>query len=397
MTDAHPRDPDQREWISVTPAHKSAGRAATPVGSDGPSASTRTSNALAITAMGLGLIALLTAIVSLLYFTNGLWLSAVIGLIAAALGGSAIRHRCTQRPAALTGLTTGLLAIAASLITGVLVLTGAVAPSDGLGTATLEAEGNPSTGGANDPSGGGEAPSGARSAAEWGADQTTLLEWPANMATGGILFAGDMQPVHSDPLGTRDTITPAPISRETGPADIRLYVDYRCPSCMAFEQEHGAQLEALVRSGAATLEIVPLTFLDRASQGTAYSSRAAGAMACVVDAQPEAAWSAHTALLSPAVQPREGSSGLSNDEIVSALETATGGLLPGVRDCIETGRFVQFASAFGTWAGSNPVPNAIDPQLTVAGTPFVVVNGVPYAGSPDDRAAFAQFLAHQGL
>lgn len=118
---------------------------------------------------------------------------------------------------------------------------------------------------------------------------------------------------------------------------------------------------------------------------------------CVVDGQPEAAWAAHSRLLSPETQPLENTPGLDNDEIAAVLEDATGGLSPAVSECVTTGRFTSFASALGGWALSVPVPNAVDPELTVAGTPFVIVNGVPYEGSPTDPEAFLAFLAEQGL
>mgnify|MGYP001027914339 CR=1 FL=1 len=233
--------------------------------------------------------------------------------------------------------------------------------------------------------------------ADTGEGRQSLLEWPANLATGGILFVGDMQPAPSAPLTTGEAPTPAETHRGTGPADIRLYVDYRCPYCSLFEQANAPKLEELVRSGRATLEVVPLTFLDRLSSGTAYSSRAAGALMCVVDGQPEGAWAAHSRLLSPEVQPEENTPGLDDDEIAAVLDDATGGLSPAVRECVTTGRFASFASAFGEWAGTAAVPNAVDPGLTVAGTPFAVVNGVPYAGHPADHEEFLAFLSEQGL
>lgn len=326
--------------------------------------------------MAVGLLAALTAVVSAFYFLIFVWGSAVLGAIAVVLGALALTRRSSQRTAALTGLIAGALAVVLSLAVGLFALT--ALSSDG---APAEADGS----------------GGPRDAQEWGSDQETLLEWPANMATGGILFVEGMEPARSTPLSTRDTIAPHPVSRETGPADIRLYVDYRCPYCMQFEQVNGAVLEGLVRSGAATLEVIPLTFLDRASQGTAYSSRAAGAMACIVDGQPAAAWTAHTALLSPEVQPDEGSPGLSDTELITVLGAATGGLDAAVEECIENRRFVQFASAFGAWAGSNPVPDALDPTQQVEGTPFIVVNGVPYTGHPADADTFLAFIEGQGL
>ena len=175
--------------------------------------------------------------------------------------------------------------------------------------------------------------------------------------------------------------------------DIRLYVDYRCPYCGLFEQQNGDMLTELVSDGAVTVELVPLTFLDRSSEGSYYSSRAAAAMACVADGQPDAAWAAHTTLLSPEVQPAATGAGLSNEEIIAQLDRGVGGLSNGVAECITSERFVPFAQALNNWVFSVPVPNAVDPQLGVSSTPFIVANGIPYTGDPSDNTAFRTFLA----
>ncbi|UBH05232.1 hypothetical protein K8P10_000743 [Leucobacter sp. Psy1] len=223
------------------------------------------------------------------------------------------------------------------------------------------------------------------------------VEWPANMRTGGILFesgTGGLAPVLSEAPEEGAVPEPVATDRASGPLDIQLYVDYRCPACAAFEAENAALLEAAVTSGEATLELRPMTFLD---DDTQYSSRAAGAVACVVDAQPELAWDAHTALLDSRVQPGHEAPGLENDEIVAVIERATGGLDGATRSCIEDERFAPFAQALNAWASSTAVPEADADDVTVAHTPFVVAGGAVYEGDASDGAAFAAFLAEQGL
>lgn len=359
-----PAQPAQAEpqWIPI-PQHPYA-----------QAAVARPGKGLGIAAMAVGLVALLTTLVSAFYFNPLVALGALLGVAAVVLGIIALVKR--QRPIApgATGLAAGALAIVVALVVGALSL-GALA----INAAQLGAAGSDSgSGGTSEPS--------------EEQQQEVLLEWPANMATGSIFFGEGLEPALSDPLLAGEAPVTSEVNREGGVLDIRLYVDYRCPYCMIFEETNGDDLAALVSDGSATLELVPLTFLDRVSDGTYYSSRAAAAVQCIVDSQPSAAWSAHTALLSSPVQPGEGSSGLSNEELIGVLDDATGGLTPAVRDCISTERFVTFAQALNTWVFQSPIPNAVDPTLAVTGTPFVVVNGIPYEGDPSDNEMFRDFL-----
>lgn len=233
---------------------------------------------------------------------------------------------------------------------------------------------------------------------EPGAPTEAAFAWPQNMATGGVVFSGTDIDVLRSPAPEGDT-APAPrTAAELGEsALIRLYVDYRCPYCALFEHANQQTLENVIASGEAALELHPLTFLDRIDPADYYSSRAAGALTCVVSDQPDQAWSAHTALMDPAFQPNEDVAGHDNAGLVSALDEAVEGLSPEARSCIEEERFVSFSTTLNEWIFSNPIPGAADPELKVEGTPFVLVDGVPYGGDPRDASAFEAFLREQGI
>ena len=70
-------------------------------------------------------------------------------------------------------------------------------------------------------------------------------------------------------------------------------------------------IQKLVDDGTITLGIHPIAILDRQSQGTEYSTRAANAMYCVAVADGEAAVPFMQAMF--ANQPEEGSTGLTDD------------------------------------------------------------------------------------
>lgn len=349
------------EWIPVPPQNPFAqGETAKP------------GKGLGIAAMCLGLAGLLTAVVAAFYFGTAALVGGALGFAALILGVIALVKK--QRPIAtsLTGLISGALAVLLGLVVGVL----------SIGILALSAlDSNADTA------------AGTNDWQEESEEPVSLIEWPANMATGGIVFGEQLDPRRSEPLQPGEAPATPEVNRESGQLDIRLYVDYRCPYCALFEQANGPALAELVSDGAATLEVIPLTFLDRVSAGSFYSSRAASAIACVVDGQPEAAWAAHSALLDPAVQPAEGGVGLSNKQLAQVLHEAVGGLNGMTSSCVESERFASFAQALNSWVFSNPVPGAVDPTLQVTGTPFVVVNGEPYTGDPADAAAFKEFLA----
>lgn len=212
---------------------------------------------------------------------------------------------------------------------------------------------------------------------------------PRNMASDGILFdstaGAAMSPVKTDAL--ESSATPIPTTQsDVGPVSIVVYVDYQCPFCAQFEEANGRQIVQWVAAGIATLEMHPVAVLDQYSLGTRYSSRAANAVACVADREPDEFYLASTALF--AAQPEEGTSGLTNDEIVSIVEGA-GVTDPAVAQCIQNESFKAWVSA-ATERTRSPIPNSDEPYLD--STPMVLVNGQRYTGAPSDAKAFLTFV-----
>jgi protein-disulfide isomerase len=73
-----------------------------------------------------------------------------------------------------------------------------------------------------------------------------------------------------------------------GEQSMDTYIDFMCPICGQFEEAYGDAILELVDDGTITLNIHPISILDRYSQGTEYSTRAANAMYCVAEADPPA-------------------------------------------------------------------------------------------------------------
>lgn len=228
---------------------------------------------------------------------------------------------------------------------------------------------------------------------------------PENMASGGVVIGEDLKVVPGDrledPEGER--IAPA-VDRENLPLDVTIYVDYMCPACGAFEQQNGDMLEQYVGSGDVQLHIYPINFLDGQSLGTKYSTRAANAFACVVEQQPDYAFAYHNRLLSAEVQPAEGTTGLSDQELLDQAEAAGAEPTGELRSCIRDRSFggfiaentnAAFTDIKGLAAGALMIAQtdrstgAIiamqqegQPQRLVS-TPTVIVNGEQWWGPRD--------------
>lgn len=212
---------------------------------------------------------------------------------------------------------------------------------------------------------------------------------PLNMLSDGIRIGADFTAEATAALQPDEEPVASVPSEDPEVVDIRIYLDYFCPACGAFEAANTEQLATWVQSGAATLEIHPVAILDRASLGSKYSTRAANAAACVANYSPNDFFAFNSLLF--ANQPEEGTEGLSNGDLVALAKKAEVGGLSRIETCVNEVRFQKWVNAATARAFEGPLPNAdID---KVEGTPTVIVNGVQYTGATGDAAEFAKFVS----
>lgn len=171
----------------------------------------------------------------------------------------------------------------------------------------------------------------------------------------------------------------------TGPTVVDTYIDPMCPICGAFESASGATIAAAVAAGKVTVRVHTMNFLDRSSQGTAYSTRADAALTCVAAREPHALLDYLSALY--AHQPDEGSKGLTDDTLV-ALANGVGA---DIGSCVKAGTYRDWVQSVNDKALAGPVAGT--PHNRIEGTPTVIVDGDMYPGSVTDAAAFTEFLA----
>jgi protein-disulfide isomerase len=153
-----------------------------------------------------------------------------------------------------------------------------------------------------------------------------------------------------------------------------------CPFCQAFERENGRTLQHLVDLGRTRWIVHPVAFLDQMSNGTEYSSRTAAWAYAVGQLAPSAFGQFQNALF--ARQPREGSDGLTDEEIAGLAIGA--GFAPGDVERLAEPRYAAVAE--------QSTRSAI--EFGVEGTPTVLVSrpGVEKIYQWDGNASIAQLV-----
>nr|WP_198428696.1 thioredoxin domain-containing protein [Nocardia bovistercoris] len=131
------------------------------------------------------------------------------------------------------------------------------------------------------------------------------------------------------------------IGKPDAPVTVRVVADLQCPACKAFEAANKQTLEDAVNSGTAAVEYNIISFLDRASSGTKYSTRAANASYCVA-AQDPSKYQGWIATMFDK-QPKEGGKGLTDDELIAIAKSA--GYSDEVADCIRNRPYDAFIAA----------------------------------------------------
>ena len=226
---------------------------------------------------------------------------------------------------------------------------------------------------------------------------------PKNMADDGIVITKGLTAERTGALaaGAKPSQRPA----ESGKVAIRTYEDFGCPICGQFEQTNGSYIKGLIQGGQATLEFYPVSILDRSFQGTQYSTRAANAAAAVANYSPDRFYAFHTLLY--AHQPAEGSTGLTDDQIIGYAKQAKVRNLAAITNAIRNHQFFSWVDAAtqrflkADFAGTNVHSEADIGKLLGSpsagiGTPMIFVNGKYFTGSVSNAAQFKSFVLIAG-
>jgi protein-disulfide isomerase len=207
----------------------------------------------------------------------------------------------------------------------------------------------------------------------------------AIIGAGSVSSLEDVdRPAGSDLSGGIVTGAEGVGSENAGAPEVRVYSDFMCPFCANFEELNGPMLDEIATAGEATVIYHPVAFLDRFSQGTEYSTRAAQAVAVVADAAPEQFVAFQAALF--AGQPAENTPGLSDDEIGQIALQA--GVPQEVVDTLADGRFTE-------WVGAATNQASLD--LERAATPTVLIDGQAWEGDWRSTDALRAAIVGEGV
>jgi len=156
------------------------------------------------------------------------------------------------------------------------------------------------------------------------------------------------------------------IGKPEAKVTVTVFVDFMCPYCGQFERANGGALATAIGNGTAKVEVHPMAFLDYASAGSKYSTRAANAFVTVANSDPDTALAFSQLLF--AQQPAENTAGLT-DATLADLAAQAGA----PADVVAA--FPK--QAYQPWV-AKITKQAFDSGIT--GTPTVKINGQAFTG-----------------
>ncbi len=172
-----------------------------------------------------------------------------------------------------------------------------------------------------------------------------------------------------------------------GTVRVDIYEDFMCPNCATLERVTHFDIEELREQGLITVAYHPISILNRFSEGTAYPTRAAQALATVAEYDPEHFDEFSLQLFGN--QPAENTIGLTNTEIDNFARAA--GVSEEAILKIRDGEFTR-------WVAQATEASSI---AGVRGTPTILFDGAPV--SPEWwvegqlRAAIEDFIDFKAL
>ncbi|MCE1173888.1 MAG: DsbA family protein [Propionibacteriales bacterium] len=188
---------------------------------------------------------------------------------------------------------------------------------------------------------------------------------------GGIVWAVMSMGTLTKPTASKTNPVNATYAVTAGdakaPVVVDIFQDYMCPYCGDFDRANASDLATLAASGTVQLRLHPMNFLDDASKGTKYSTRAANALVTVFKAEPDKALAFNTALY--AIQPAENTPGLTDAQIAQQAKAA------GVSDAT-IATFTQLSNVDFV---NNTTQAAFADGVT--STPTVLINGTQFTGN----------------
>jgi protein-disulfide isomerase len=157
------------------------------------------------------------------------------------------------------------------------------------------------------------------------------------------------------------------VAGKQAPTTVDVYEDFLCPICGRFEANFGGDMTQAINDGKIQVRYHPVAILNRGTNPTGYSLRAANAGVCAAAAGVFSAY--HQKLF--AEQPAEGSAGLTNQELIDKGTQV--GAPASFATCVNSGTYSKSAAAETARAIKDTSLRA--PDSDGFGTPTVMANG----------------------
>jgi protein-disulfide isomerase len=218
---------------------------------------------------------------------------------------------------------------------------------------------------------------------------------PANMLSDGILLTGStdqtsgqatLTPITTDALQADAKPVATNLTSYKQTANIVLYLDYASAKTAKFATANNSAIEQWLAAGYITLEIHPVSTSTTASND--YSKRAANALACVANSDPDHFLAVSDALLGAASTKKETTM---STAALQALVTKAGVTSTAVTGCISGYSYANWVTAATHRATHGGLMNANKKSLTT--TPLVVVGKKAYTGKLTDNVALTKFIS----
>jgi protein-disulfide isomerase len=190
-----------------------------------------------------------------------------------------------------------------------------------------------------------------------------LVGWAVVMFRGG----GSGEKIAGTYQTTVDDRNAVVIAGKTAPVTVDVYEDMLCPICQAFESEYGGDLTKAINDGKIQVKYHPVAILNSRSKPAGYSERGANAVLCAAESGFFSAY--HDKLY--AEQPKEGSAGLTNQELIDKGNQV--GAPPAFAQCVTSGKYIRTVQVQTQRAGGDA--SLRGPGKQYFGTPTVLVNG----------------------
>ncbi|GAA1603444.1 DsbA family protein [Actinoplanes couchii] len=207
----------------------------------------------------------------------------------------------------------------------------------------------------------------------WTSVGVVLVLFIAGMIGYSRLAGTDTGPVTTPAAAVDDGTA---FATGTGTVVVDVYEDFMCPACGSFEAATAPTLKELAASDKITLRIHPVAILDRFSNNTEYSTRAAGASAAAAEAGRFTEF--HDVLY--ANRPAENSDGLTDARMIE-LAASVGLTSETFVSAVNQGIYKSWATkATETFSGRG-----------YTSTPTIVIDGTVLTG-PDDTVPTTELV-----